>query len=261
VRDSDTSVEERHILDSLSKIDYANQQSDYLSAHEPGTGESLLRSPEFITWMTSTDQTLYCPGAPGAGKTIQASIVVKRLCDQYVDAVNVGVAYQYYNFQRDQDQKPELLVANLIKQLSQCRHPLHSSVRLLYEQTQKKGYRPSLQELLETFQLVTSSYSRVFIVLDALDEFSDLDRSRTKFLDGLFSVQKNHGFNIFATSRSIPEIEKRFANHPSIPIHPSKDDIFTYLENFMYQLPDFVQTDEELKEEVKAQIESASDGM
>lgn len=252
---------EKCILNWLSKIDYAPQQNDYISRREQGTGERLLRSPEFTAWLEAGKQTLFCPGIPGAGKTIQTSILVDHLIDSFYEESTVGVAYQYFNFQRHQDQKAEFLMANLIKQLAQYQTPLPSSVKSLYERLEKKKKRPSLQDLLETLQSVVSSYSRVFVVLDALDECDDSDGSRTKLLDGLFNIQSKVGLNLFATSRFIESIEKRFAGLPSVTIRPSQEDIFNFLDKHMAQLPDFVQGDEDLQNEIKTEIEAAIEGM
>src|SRR5947209_17772181 len=64
------SQEGRDIIDWLTPIDYASQQSDFILARQEGTGEWLLESSEFHNWINQTKQTLFCPGIPGAGKTI-----------------------------------------------------------------------------------------------------------------------------------------------------------------------------------------------
>ncbi|KAI3320964.1 hypothetical protein HD806DRAFT_537622 [Xylariaceae sp. AK1471] len=65
--------------------------------------------------------------------------------------------------------------------------------------------RPSLDEILTALQSVAALYSRVFIVVDALDECQVSDGCRMIFLSKIFSLQAKCGPNIFATSRFIPE--------------------------------------------------------
>lgn len=134
-------------------------------------------------------------------------------------------------------------------------------MKSLYERLQKQNKRPSLEDLPETFQLVASSYSRVFIVVDALDECDDTDNSRTKLLDELFSMQSKIGLNLFVTSRFIKSIEKRFKGLPSVEIRPSHGDIFNFLDRHMSQLPDFVEGNKDLQSEIKTEIEVAIEGM
>jgi len=71
--------ESRAIMDWLTPIDYAPQQSDFISRRQEGTGLWLLNSREFQDWLSSSKQTLFCPGIPGAGKTVVTSIVVDYL--------------------------------------------------------------------------------------------------------------------------------------------------------------------------------------
>jgi len=211
--------------------------------------------------LATSKQTLFCPGIPGAGKTIQTSILVRDLVGRFEDNTTVGVAYLYCNFQRQQDQKPEQLLANLIKQLAQHQKAFPGSVQALYDRHQKRNTRPLLEELSATLKSVGGSYSRVFIVVDALDECHDTDSSRTKLLDHLFGAQSKIGLNLFVTSRFIPGIRKRFEGCLSKEICPSREDIFNFLDKRMSYLPDFVADDVGLQNEIKGEIESAIEGM
>lgn len=94
------------ILNWLTPIDYGPQQSDLNRKRQRGTGEWLLSSSEFQAWLGKSDQTLFCPGILGAGKTIITSIVVEHLWKGF-QAADVGIAYVYCNFRRQREQKPE----------------------------------------------------------------------------------------------------------------------------------------------------------
>ncbi|RDW67885.1 hypothetical protein BP6252_09281 [Coleophoma cylindrospora] len=58
------------ILDWLTPIDYITRQQDSIRRRQAGTGQWLLDSKEFQSWLSTDKQTLFCPGIPGAGKTI-----------------------------------------------------------------------------------------------------------------------------------------------------------------------------------------------
>ena len=62
------------ILDWLTPIDYAPQQNDFIDRLQEGTGQWLLNSNEFKTWLNQNQQTLFCPGIPGAGKRSLSSL-------------------------------------------------------------------------------------------------------------------------------------------------------------------------------------------
>jgi hypothetical protein len=82
-------VEEHAILDWLTPIDYAPQQSDFLSRREVGTGQWLLDSAEFQDWLgtekKTAKKTLFCPGIPGAGKTILTAVVIDDLMTRFAN--------------------------------------------------------------------------------------------------------------------------------------------------------------------------------
>jgi DNA replication protein DnaC len=107
------------ILDWLTSINYATQQQDFISRRQAGTGQWLLNSDEFQTWVNTDTQTLFCPGIPGAGKTILTAIAINDLITRFQNDPGVGIAYLYCNFRRKDEQKAQDLLTSLLKQLSE----------------------------------------------------------------------------------------------------------------------------------------------
>ncbi|KKZ59879.1 hypothetical protein EMCG_05308 [[Emmonsia] crescens] len=147
-----------------------DKQNDLIHQQQEGTGTWLLQSDEFQQWHTQLKQTLFCPGIPGAGKTIITSIVVHHLHRIFQNDHSVEIAYLYCNFQQQQEQKPADLIASLLKQLIQRQPSILKVVKSLYNQHKLCQTRPSLDELRSTLHQVAASYQKTFIVIDALDE-------------------------------------------------------------------------------------------
>ena len=248
------------ILDWITRFDYAPQQSDLISRRQAGTGQWLLDSAEFKVWLLIGKQTLFCPGIPGAGKTILTSIVVKELITRFENDGSTGIAYLYCNYRRQHEQKPEDLFASLLKQLVQ-EQPIPDSVKTLYDRHKDKRTRPSLDEISAVLQSVAATYSRVFIIVDALDECQISDSCRQRFLSSLFNLQAKCEANLFVTSRLISSIEKEFEGNSKLEIRASEEDVRKYLEGHMFRLPGFVVRSLALQEEIKANIVKAVDGM
>jgi Cdc6-like AAA superfamily ATPase len=253
--------EDLEILNWLTPIDYGPQHSDFLKRRQPGTGQWLLDSVKYQAWLNTAKQTLFCPGIPGAGKTILTSIVVDNLCNRFHNDATVGITYVYCNFRRKDEQKIDALLASLLKQLAQSQVSLPGSVKDLYDRHEKKKTRPSSDEISRALHSTAGSYSRVFIFVDALDECQVSDGCRTKLLSEIFSLQAKHGANLFATSRFIPEITGKFQGSISLEIRASIEDVRRYLDGCMSQLPEFVRYNHDLQEEIKAGIVKAVDGM
>ncbi|KAF5711848.1 transient receptor potential channel pyrexia [Fusarium mundagurra] len=244
LQNSQMSAHQKEVLDWISPVDYAPQQSDIFSRREPGTGEWLLESDEYNSWVKGDKQTLFCPGIPGAGKTIMASIVVNSLLESFHSQSNIGVAYIYCNFRRRHEQKASDLVANLLKQLSENQPSLFKPVEELYNKRKASRTRPSLQELGRVLQLVAATYSRVYIVLDALDECETTDGTLPNFIQQVLDLQSATSTNILATSRYIPEIKEKFRKAVSLKIRASEPD-----------------NKPELQEEIKTRILESVQGM
>jgi Cdc6-like AAA superfamily ATPase len=220
-----------------------------------------LASAEFKTFLDLEKQTLFCPGIPGAGKTILTSIVVNNLSKRCSSNTTIGIAYVYCNFRRQGEQKADDLLANLLKQLAQRQSSLPNSVKDLYNQHQLRKTRPSLEEISRTLQSVAAIYSRVFIIVDALDECQVSDNSRSRLLSELFSLQAKTTANLFVTSRPNHYIEKEFKGCISLEILASNEDVCRYLDGYMSRLPTFVSKRPDLQEEIRAKITKAVEGM
>jgi Cdc6-like AAA superfamily ATPase len=250
------------ILTWLTTIDYGAQQSDFLSRRQEGTGRWLLDSHEFQTWSNEYRQALFCSGMPGTGKTIMVSIVADYLCTKYRNDNNIGIAYLYCSFRRQHEQRPVDLLASLLKQFIRGLPVMPESMKNLYKRHMGKQTRPSLDEISKELHSVVADYSKSFIIIDALDECQVSDGGRQKFLSELLNLQAKAGASLFATSRFIPEITKEFVGKSvSLEIRASEEDVRRYLDGHMAQLPSFVLSRPDLREEIKTEIVKAVDGM
>ena len=249
--------EDRAILDWLTPIDYAAQQNDFITRRQEGTGKWLLDSAEFKAWVETDKQTLFCPGIPGAGKTILTSIVVEELTTRFSNDPSIGIVYIYCNFRRQDEQKAEDNLASLLKQLSERRSPLPETVKQLYDAHKETRTRPSFEEISRNIYTVAAMYSRVFIIIDALDEAPS--SYRTKFLGEIFNLETKSRANIFATSRFIPEIIARFSGRITFEIRAHDEDVRRYLDGRISQSEqNLLHT---YREDIKTEITKAVDGM
>ncbi|KAH7159645.1 hypothetical protein B0J13DRAFT_592248 [Dactylonectria estremocensis] len=249
------------ILDWLTPINYASQQHDFLSRRQTGTGRWFLDSHEYRAWLEIDGQTLFCQGIPGSGKTIMTSLVVEDLLGRvrsggfHDDRAeggsaggSIGIAYLYCNFRRQHEQQAEDLLASLLKQLVKGHNCLPQNVQELYDRHKADQTRPDFDEISSALKSVISIHSRVFIIVDALDECQALNKCRSRA-------------NFFATSRPMLDIEKRFDGCFSRHIFANDEDIGMYINGHISQLPDFVSKRPSLQEEVKRGIIKAVGGM
>lgn len=254
------SHEHENLLKWLTPVDYSPQQHDFFSKRQPGTGMWFFNSAEFHTWQASPMQTLYCPGIPGAGKTILTSIVINHFLLKFVKDNDVGIAYIYCNFRRHSVQRLEHLLASLLKQLLQGRAHLPKTMIELYERYQRNGTRPSIEDMLAELQSLASTYSRIFVFIDGLDECQTRDGCRSKFLRNLFDLQRKTGLNILATSREIDEISQWFNDYLLARVRATDQDIEAFIDDQILQLHTG-DLSNDVRDMIKREICTKCDGM
>jgi Cdc6-like AAA superfamily ATPase len=248
------------ILDWLSPVDYGTQQSDFIARRQARTGQWLLESAEFQEWM-KIGKILFCPGIPGAGKTILTSVVVKELNTRFQNDKSIGIAYLYCNFWRQNEQKAEHLLASLLKQLTQGQSSLPDSVESLHDSHKNKRTRPFIDEISRTLQSVAAMYARVFIIVDTLDKCQATGGCRARFLSEIFDLQAKCEAHLFATSRFIPDIIKTFVGKLSLAIRASSYDVCKYLDVRISGGESRILKRLDLQAEITTEIVKAADGI
>ncbi|KAK4212166.1 hypothetical protein QBC37DRAFT_389070 [Rhypophila decipiens] len=260
------------ILNWLTPTEYATQQHDFINRKQEGTGRWLLDSTEYQTWIdpTSDQRTLFCPGMPGAGKTILTAIVIDDLLTRFASglaSLDIGIAYIYFNFRRhDQQRYPEVMLS-VLKQLCQSLPSLPCFLADLWNSHKKKQTRPTAGDIVRGLEEVVQAYAnRVFIVVDAVDESSSNDGTRSRVLKELLRLQDESStpLLLFATSRYMPDIMETFRSRSttiSVDIRASRHDIEQYVDGNIGTLLPFVRRNLALQTEIKDAISEAVDGM
>jgi Cdc6-like AAA superfamily ATPase len=258
----DTQKLQQHktIVEWLSPIDFPAQQHDIITRRQEGTGQWFLDSPEFKRLLQGSDKTLFCPGIPGAGKTMIAAIAIDYLCKTLLSE-DIGIAYLFCNYKAQDDQSVLTLLAALLKQLVQGRPDIPASVAYIYDYHLKRKSRPSLDEILRVLQCVCSNYTTVYIIVDGLDECADRDGTRGRLIDKLDELQARIDIRLLFTSRFIPEIIQKFQSDPILEVRASEKDVKCFVAGQLPRLPNCIRRDEELKHAVQNKIVETVDGM
>ncbi|KAL7804902.1 ankyrin repeat-containing domain protein [Trichoderma aethiopicum] len=251
------SQQEEAILNWLSPIDYAPIQMDHIARRQSGTGQWFLNSAEYQTWLKGDRQTLFCPGIPGAGKTIITAIVVDDIHSRFHNDTTVGISYLYCDYRRQHTARE--LLSSLVRQLAQRQASVPDGVSEIYRKYQKQPRGLSLDEMVTLLHSVSKLFSRVFVIVDALDECRA--DSRTELLDKIFKLQARGGTSIFMTARFIPDIVNIFSESVTLEIRAHDEDVRRFLTHQMTRLPPFVLKDTALQREIKTAISKAVDGM
>ncbi|CCT73748.1 related to ankyrin [Fusarium fujikuroi IMI 58289] len=246
----------------LSSLQNAAQHNDVLTRRHSGTGKWFLTSQQYVHWRESTRGTLFCPGLPGGGKTVIAASVIDDLLHRFEPEDRVGVAFIYCSYKRQHEQSVQDCMASLLKQLVQQLPKMPPTIRSLYRRHKNNQTRPSLDEIVQALQAVIDSREQVYMVVDALDEYSKTAGDLTNFLNGIFQLQSGRNINILATSRpNIAGVRRYLNNGMELEISAREEDVRQVLENAMPGMPSCISSKPALQKQVVEGIAKAVDGM
>jgi len=161
-----------------------------------------------------------------------SSLVIDRLCDG-ADVDNMAVACVYCDFSTQDEQSATGLLGALLKQVVLALEPIPGQVRKAFEGSRRGvgGRRLLLPDILVMFSESLQCLRRVFICIDALDEFP-ANRRPELWESWQKVVMKCQKIRLFLTSRLHirDEVQKYFPSTAEmLPIISRTDDIGLYL--------------------------------
>ncbi|KAJ6449279.1 hypothetical protein C8R45DRAFT_849855, partial [Mycena sanguinolenta] len=217
-------AERKRIIDWLSPLNFFVHQDDIFSTRQDGTGEWLLKEKPFKRWESSVGGVLWGHGIPGVGKTVLASMVVNYLTSKYKETGNIGVACIYFNHKETETQTPRNLLSGVWRQLVHDK-PLGSLASKIHTEYTDKGTRPSMAEVQALLHNAIGQWSKVYIMVDALDEYPENDRQI--LLKDLASCGT---INLMVMSRPHIQLPGPFENFEAIDICTDPGDIRQYID-------------------------------
>jgi hypothetical protein len=167
----------------------------------------------------------------------------------------------FCNYKSQVDQNLYGLLSALLKQLVQSRADIADPIKSLYKHHSKHKSRPSLDEIFTALLTVCSNHARVYVIMDALDECTDQDRTRSQLIEKLRELQMGTNVRLLFTSRFIPEITEKFRLDSMLEVRASEEDVKRFVAGQIPRLPSCIRRDDELTRAVQSKIVKAIDGM
>jgi Cdc6-like AAA superfamily ATPase len=176
-------------------------------------------------------KVLFCPGIPGAGKTVMSSIVIDFLNTKFEKDSDVKVAFLFCSYRSQHAQKSDDLLSSILRQLAYRNSgELCSHVEDLYKARLSADWTAlDHEKVMSTLSHTARSYKRIYLVVDGLDEhFPSNPEERRQLLSELFKLQHDLPVNILVTSRFVSEIMSDFEGYPSKEIRAVDEDVLNY---------------------------------
>jgi hypothetical protein len=179
---------------------------------------------------------------------------------------NIGVAYVYCDYKNREKQTARNLISSLTLQLVRKCPEIPREVSDLYESCTEDCRSPSLDEHVALFLEVSRGFRKTFVIIDALDECSEIDneddQTDDKFISAVQMLESS--VHLLVTSRPNNRIQQAFEAASRVDILASNSDIREYLACRMTgssQLAKIVNREPTLKDDIMTAICENSKGM
>lgn len=261
LRDNQRGQELRDILAWLSPLDFASKHDAIYSKHEHGTCQWLLDDAAFRGWENATARLLWCPGVPGAGKTVFASVVIEHLTRSFpsADIAVLGIYCDYKDFNQQSSWK---FIAGLLQQIIGQQGKVAEKIKSAYRQYTRRQTHPSFSEYLMMLTDQIHAFKRVYVVIDALDECTEMDNVRRSLLEGI--LQMPSFVSVLVTSRFIPIIGDILDNPPCLIVKAQDHDIHAHVRSRLAKEKTWarrVRLDQALSQKIGVSVVSRASGM
>ncbi|KAI1027707.1 hypothetical protein LB504_011728, partial [Fusarium proliferatum] len=204
-----SSIRDDAISRWLNPSDPSVDHNKARQARHSGTGEWLLKSPQYLTWKSRNNSFLWLSGNSGTGKTILSSTVVEDIRNSSLPQLrNCTVLYFYITFTDTQKQSIEAILRSLINQLYHSRPESRHPITSIYSKCGRGSSQPSIEQLKSAFRDMLSATTEVFILIDALDEYENRSSQRDELLSWIESFRYGPtNTHLLVTSRSEHDIK------------------------------------------------------
>ncbi|KIL89271.1 hypothetical protein FAVG1_07665 [Fusarium avenaceum] len=225
-------TKKQSILDFFMGPDLNPQSSlkQYISLHQPTTGNWLLESEEVKGWFDTPGSQLWLNGIAGGGKTILASVVIQEVLSRNMP--DCGKAFFFCDYKKENTLSPVNILGTIVTQLAlqkdECFICLENYYTDLHPERNLSS-EPDVDELRAQITRMASNFSQVLIVIDGIDECQEEIRSQLlASLVELTDGSDNIGMAIF--SRAEMDIRARLeTDFKDIKIEAHTEDIATYV--------------------------------
>ncbi|OJD10599.1 hypothetical protein AJ78_08434, partial [Emergomyces pasteurianus Ep9510] len=252
-----------HILNWLSPTNFWLQQEDLSSRRQPGAGQWLLNHPRFLSWAEGKEETVWCRGAPGVGKTVLVSSVVEFL-ESDLPTQGLGLAFLYCDHKSRLLQTVEYFLGAIIRQIVERRLAIPEDIKTQFQENRGKGPSASSKCLPGLLKSLANECSEVYIVIDALDEC--IDKNGNSIWNCLLKELKHSASNLhlLCTSREIDDVSGILAESSSIDVRADDVDIQSYIQKQIHDnntLSQLCKKDPTLKDRILETVTPKADGM
>jgi hypothetical protein len=183
--------------------DQSDTHDDIIGSANHLTGSWLLRDQRFQNWKRTPCSWLWLYGIPGCGKTVMNAFAVRHLRDDFGSRPGYAVVHFYFSFASWTGDIANIILCSILLQLMDQHEQVPPAIMSLFEKCRDGTLSPKIAQLMSALKEVLASrlFHRTFILLDALDECEENDKSKIQSALQQIHEWKLDPMHVLITSR------------------------------------------------------------
>ncbi|KAJ5759050.1 hypothetical protein N7520_006206 [Penicillium odoratum] len=149
--------------------------ADLCNRRQQGSCSWIFENSNFRQWLIGGYRTLYCIGPPGAGKTFLSSLIIDFLQKTFTSP-DVATVFVFCQGESGKEGPSIDLLKTVLAQLVFRKRSLSYATSSLYQAEALRKGSASSKAYQNAIRAEINRFSKVLLILDGLDTFSDKDR-------------------------------------------------------------------------------------
>ncbi|CVK86499.1 uncharacterized protein FMAN_06230 [Fusarium mangiferae] len=189
------------------------------------TGLWLTQGPEFDYWYSTPASRLWCSGIPGAGKSVLSAAVIKECLHRNAHDAHKAIAYFFCTYRHERSQHMVNILSSLCIQLALQSEKAFRILQEYHDQLFSSHHlstKPTVEMLTQILHRICACFTRVYIIVDGIDECDNRVEANVKCLAELALSQGDDVMNMALFSRDESIIRTRLErdfSHVEIEAH------------------------------------------
>ncbi|KAF4445481.1 ankyrin repeat protein [Fusarium austroafricanum] len=221
------------VLDAFKKASPHREFETNRNLRYDLTGLWLTEGPDFLDWYTTAGSRIWFTGIPGAGKSVIAAAIIEECLRRNAGSSGTSLAYFFCTYRDENTHDVVSIFSSLCAQLALQNEQAFQKLEEYYDElrSDRSFHRePSAEGLTKVLHSMCTVFSKVYLVIDGLDECGEHVATSVRKLAALTKSSVSEVIRLALLSRdeiAIREIlEGRFHN---VEIAAHTEDIRLYV--------------------------------
>ncbi|KAH7116699.1 ankyrin repeat-containing domain protein [Dendryphion nanum] len=217
--------ERRTIMKWLTRYNFWEKQQDVLAQRVEGTCTWFIQNKSFLEWLNGDSTVRLYRGPPGVGKSVLASAAIDQISSTIEPSCRL-LGFFCDHSDSSSKGKYEAFLGSLLQQLVKDHSSNWTAIETLYRKHQE-GTRPRISEFIAILRDEIVATSKTYIIIDAIDEWSDQPEETVRMMSDLKSLGPN--VRLLITLRPTSYIEDLFNDNVIFNLPTQNNDVNIYV--------------------------------